>query len=61
MTDRQFLSRLLKEFFVAKDGRALIRQSAIFNEQAVNELISKQVQAYAQQRIDSGEGFEEFT
>ncbi len=61
MTDRQFLNRLLKEFFVVKDGKAVIRESKIFNEQAMKEMIAFQVQEYAQQRVDRGEGFEEFT
>ncbi len=61
MNDRQFLNRLLKNFFTTKDGKAVIRQSAIFNEQTMKEQIADEVQKYAQQRIDSGEGFEEFT
>lgn len=61
MTDRQFLNRLLKHFFTDKNGKAEIRESAILNRQALIEQLADEVQEYAQRRIDSGEGFEEFT
>lgn len=61
MTDRQFLNRLLKNFFTTKDGKAEIRESAILNRHALLEQLANEVKEYAQRRIDSGEGFEEFT